>query len=169
MISQFSMVRRITHVSAISALALGGALALWQVRPALATPVEVNQLDTNKTISGTVVSADGKPAANIQVKLVAASPKGAGPARRDPNGSPTGDSNVGNPQANPLQKAPGSLDKGEHVVQASTTDGSGKFSFSSVPPGAYSVIAGMGNKAARETVSFKANEDPAPLTLKLPK
>jgi len=163
---QFS---RVTSTWVASACLTLGVGALWYASPVAAAPPQVTQLAASRTINGTVVGADGKPAANMAVKLIGTSPQGSGPARRPPGGSATGDAQVGVPQADQLQKAPGSLDPGEKVVSTTTTDSNGKFSFPNVAPGPYSVMAGVGAKANRQTVTVTADKDPEPVTIKLPR
>jgi hypothetical protein len=146
-----------------------GVGALWYATPVAAAPPQVTQLAASRTINGTVIGGDGKPAANMAVKLIGASAQGSGPAKRPPGASPTGDAQVGIPQADPLQKAPGSLEPGEKVVSTTTTDSNGKFTFPNVTPGPYSVMAGVGAKSNRQTVSVAADKDPEPVTIKLPR
>src|SRR5689334_8630901 len=120
-----SKLARAAQVGFVGAL-VAGAAVIWFVRPVSAAPNDgASQLVANKTITGTVMDGSA-PAANVPVKLLNKS-KSSGPVRRGPNDSPTGDAGLGNPQADPLQHAPGGVQKGEQVVQATTTDSSGKF------------------------------------------
>jgi hypothetical protein len=158
---------RAVQFSLAGALVAGAAVA-WCAKPAAAAPDNgASQLMANKTITGTVMDGTS-PAANTAVKLITKS-KTSGPVRRGPNDSPTGDANVGNPEADRLQNAPGGVAKGEHVVQSTNTDAQGKFTFANVAPGNYEVMAGTGNKATRMTVNVKDGVDIPPLTINLKK
>jgi hypothetical protein len=162
-----SKLLRAAQVGCVGAL-VAGAAVVWFARPASAAPGDgASQLVANKTITGTVMDGSA-PAASIPVKLLSKS-KTSGPVKRGPNDSPTGDANLGNPQADQLQRAPGGVGKGEQVTQSTTTDASGKFTFSNVPVGTYEVLAGTGNKSARTSVNVKDGVEIPPLTINLPK
>jgi len=158
---------RAIQFSLAGAIAAGAAV-LWTARPASASPNDGSvQLVANKTVTGTVMDGSA-PAANVPVKLIAKS-KTSGPVKRGPNDSPTGDANIGNPEADRLQNAPGSVGKGEHVLQSTNTDAQGKFTFNNVPPGTYEVMAGAGSKATRTSVNVKDGVDIPPLNINLKK
>jgi hypothetical protein len=163
-----SIVNRIRTAVLAGAVVAAGACALYLVAPstAVAGPGTIN-LVMAKTINGTVTNIDNKPVA-VQVRLLTKGQAGAGPARRGPNDSPTGDAVLGAPEADKLQKNPGAIQPGEKLVKETTSGSDGKFSFTAVPAGEYVILAGAGRNAARVNVEVKDNADPAPVTLKLP-
>lgn len=162
-----SFVARIRTV-ALAAAVVAGASVLYvaSTGSALAGPGSVN-LVMAKNVTGTVVNVDNKPVA-VQVRLLTKGQAGAGPARRGPNDSPTGDSVIGTPEADKLQKNPGAIQPGEKLVKETTSDAAGKFTFSGVPQGEYVILAGAGRNAARVNLEVKDSADVAPVTLKLP-
>ena len=144
-----------------------GALATFAPSTAHATPGAMNLVVMAKNISGTVVNVDSKPVA-VQVRLLTKGQAGAGPARRGPNDSPTGDAVIGTPAADKLQKNPGAIQPGEKLVKETTSDASGKFTFSGIAAGEYVILAGAGRNAARVNIEVKDSADPQPVNLKLP-
>src|SRR5687767_5737835 len=88
--------RFILTLGATAACLLG--LAMATLTPANAGTNPANQLLAgSRTVSGTVMDPDGKPAANVPVRLMRFVPD-PGPTRKQPGGSPTGDSVVGAPE-----------------------------------------------------------------------
>jgi hypothetical protein len=159
---------RTSFVLAGAVLAAGfGAMNLLAPSTAQATPGAMNLVIMAKNISGTVVNIDNKPAA-VQVRLLTKGQAGAGPARRGPNDSPTGDAVLGAPEADKLQKNPGAIQPGEKLVKETTSDAQGKFTFQGIAAGEYVILAGAGRNAARVNIEVKDNADPAPVNLKLP-
>jgi hypothetical protein len=131
------------------------ALAIGQLVIAQATT-------TKKTITGTVVTVDDKPA-QTHVQLFSLKLKPTGPTPRPPGVGPTGDPSSTNGQdAIPLQRLP------DKPFKETDTDTSGKFTFTDVPLGPYAVVAGSGRNTAKVSVDVKPNEDLKPLALKLP-
>jgi hypothetical protein len=122
-----------------------------------------------RKVSGTVVDGDGTPAVNLPVKLLTEGMKTSGPVRRGPNDSPTGDANIGIPDASKLQKVPGELAPGEKVAGDTKTDASGRFVFTDVKKGRYQVMAGTGKIAVREAIFVTEDQDPPALKIQLPK
>ena len=163
-----SLVARIRTVALAAAVAAGASvLYVASAGSAQAGPGSVNLFMMAKTVSGTVVNVDNKPVA-VQVRLLTKGQSGAGPARRGPNDSPTGDSVIGTPDAEKLQKNPGAIQPGEKLVKETTSDAAGKFSFPGIAQGEYVILAGAGRNAARVSVEVKDNAEPQPVTLKLP-
>jgi hypothetical protein len=115
----------------------------------------------SRTLTGTVKDADGKPVANVPVKLFVKG-KSIGPTPILPGGSPTGDSIVGGEPAVPLGP-------GLRPIQETSTDASGKFAFQNVTPNVYEIVATRRNKTARLTVNVKENVEIPALSLTLPK
>ena len=164
-----TLVGRVRTLALAGAVAAAGAFAMYMVAPSTAQAGErpVN-LIMAKNITGTVLNIDGKPVA-VKVRLLTKGQAGAGPARRGPNDSPTGDAVIGAPEADKLQKSPGSIQPGEKLVKETTSAADGKFTFSAIAQGEYVVLAGEGRNAARVNVEVKDSAgDPAPVTLKLP-
>jgi 5-hydroxyisourate hydrolase-like protein (transthyretin family) len=101
------------------------------------------------TISGKVTTADGKPAANVQVRVL--------------------------PAAAHKKKAEGQAAKAKgdrpQPVASGTTDADGNFKLDNVPTGDYTVMAGAkGVGMGREKVSVKAGESATVnITLQAPK
>jgi hypothetical protein len=158
----------IRNRSLLTALLLGAVL-VWLGAPATADD-SARGLLAGKTITGMVVDAAGAPVANAKVMLIQRS-KTAGPQRRGPNDSPTGDSVIGVPDASPLQKAPGTLGPGEKEVKpAVTTDSTGKFQFTDVSKGQYQLMAVSGKLEVRVPCIIR-DEIPTvpPFKLQLPK
>lgn len=116
----------------------------------------------NRTISGTVLKPDGKPAENSPVKLTKYVAD-QGPTRRPPGGSPTGDSRVGVPDAQRLQKGSGA----GAVVATTTTDSAGKFTLKNIEPGDYIIVAGTPQAAGKLQLKVEKDNDPQPVTIKL--
>ena len=160
------LTRRVRYVTLAGALAAGVAV-MYYAQPAASASDAIKLSAANKTITGTVVYAAGKPVGNCPVKLISQMKAGAGPTRRGPNDSPTGDSGIGIPAADKLQKTPGSLGPGESVLKQGTTDSSGKFTFTDVPVGQYQIMAGTGKQATREVINVKDRGDLPPVTVKL--
>jgi hypothetical protein len=144
-----------------------GAMNLVSPSTAQATPGAMNLVMMAKNITGTVVNIDNKPVA-VQVRLLTKGQAGAGPARRGPNDSPTGDGVIGAPEADKLQKNPGAIQPGEKLVKETTSAADGKFTFQGIAAGEYVILAGSGRNAARVNIELKDNADPAPVNLKLP-
>ena len=130
-------------------------------------PGRIDLVMMAKNVTGTVVNVDNKPVA-VQVRLLTKGQQGAGPARRGPNDSPTGDSTIGAPEADKLQKNPGAIQPGEKLVKETTSDAAGKFTFQGINQGEYVILAGAGRNAARVNVEVKDSAEPQPVTLKLP-
>lgn len=162
-----SFVARI-RTAALAAAVIAGAAVLYvaSTSTAQAGPGAVN-LVMAKNVTGTVVNIDNKPVA-VKVRLLTKGQAGAGPARRGPNDSPTGDSVIGAPEADKLQKNPGTIQPGEKLVKETTSDATGKFTFSAIPQGEYVILAGENRNAARVNVEVKDSAEPQPVTLKLP-
>src|SRR4029079_11849011 len=98
-------------------------------------------------------------------KLLRPSPAKSGPTRRGPNDSPTGDSSIGTPTPEQLQKGGGAaVGKNEEVVKEVKTDASGKFSMPDIAPGHYSLLAGTGKEAVRQGLMAE-EPGPVPATL----
>jgi hypothetical protein len=163
-----SLVNRLRTAVLAGAVVVAGACAFYLVAPstAQAGPGAIN-LIMAKNITGTVVNIDNKPVA-VQVRLLTKGQEGAGPARRGPNDSPTGDAVLGAPEAQKLQKSPGSIQPGEKLVKETTSGSDGKFTFNGINAGQYVILAGSGRNAARVNIDIKDNADPQPVTLKLP-
>jgi hypothetical protein len=121
----------------------------------------IAQSTSTKSITGTVVTVDDKPA-QTHVQLFSLKPKSVGPKPRGPNDPPTGDTAIGTPNPSLLQRP---MDK---PIKETDTDPSGKFSFTGVAPGPYVVVAGTGRNVAKVNIDVKPNEEPKPLALKLP-
>lgn len=119
-----------------------------------------------KEVRGTVVDANGKPAAGLQVRLLKpGSMQVGGPALRDPSKGPMGDASVGTPAPEQLQSKGG----GDQLVNKVSTDNQGAFVFTDVPPGEYKLAAGMGKQQATVTIKVTADANPEPQKLQLRK
>jgi hypothetical protein len=163
-----TFVARVRNVALLAAVAAGVSVGYLASSSSAQVGSDAVNLMMAKNITGTVVNIDNKPVA-VQVKLLTkGSGAAGGPQKRGPNDSPTGDSVVGAPEAEKLQKNPGAIQPGEKLVKEMTSSADGKFTFQAVPQGSYVVLAGSGRNAARVNVEVKDNADPAPLALKLP-
>jgi hypothetical protein len=101
------------------------------------------------SIKGKVVSADGKPAAGVPVRLMKAGARKAqaGAAAVDGDAAPKGK----RPKAGAARQA--------EPVAETTADASGEFAFADVEPGNYVVMSRMkGVGGARGRVKVSANE-----------
>ena len=116
---------------------------------------------TAGSIIGSVKDAEGKPAVNVPVKLVAKG-KTSGPTPIRPGMSPTGDVWIGGDE-------PVRLGSGDRVVQETKTDATGRFTFTNVSPGVYEIAAGSGNRTAISTVNIKDGVDVPAVAMTLPK
>jgi len=152
----------------VACLGLIGLTAATNVRAGVpdASRLLVN---ANHTVTGMVTDTAGRAVPDCAVKLLRPSPAKSGPTRRGPNDSPTGDSSIGIPAPEQLQKGGGAaVGKNEEVVKEVKTDASGKFSMPDIAPGHYSLLAGTGKEAVRQDLMVK-DADPSPVTLKLVK
>ena len=130
------------------------ALAVFTT-PAGAEPVAGGK----GSIKGKVVSADGKPAAGLPVRLLHAAGRKAAADR----GAAPADS----PRRRRAKGAGGAANKAEAAGET-TADAAGEFAFADVAPGRYVVVARMkGVGAARERVTVAAdNAASVTITLK---
>jgi len=144
-----------------------GCMAIISATPSSTVSAAPNarMFADTKTITGTVTDPDGKPAANVPVRLTHKGGAEQGPAHKDPSKGPAGDISVGAPSAMPLQKGAGA----GPAAAATTTDASGKFTFSNVQPGDYIIFAGTPKAAAKQDVKVEKDKDPAAVTIKLKK
>ncbi|CAN5644274.1 hypothetical protein BH09PLA1_BH09PLA1_17790 [soil metagenome] len=167
MASASTLVARVRTVALAAAVAAGVSVFYFASTTSAQSGTGSVNLMAAKTVTGTVLNIEGKPAA-VQVRLLTKGTQGAGPARRGPNDSPTGDSVLGAPEAQKLQKNPGAIQPGEKLVKETTSDAAGKFTFTAVPQGEYVILAGSGRNAARVNIEVKDSAEVAPVTLKLP-
>ena len=110
-----------------------------------------------------MLTVDNAPAVGAVVQLFKERGKTiTGPQPRPPGVSPTGDAVVGAPDPIKLQN------DGKKPLKDTLADSAGKFTFTAVPPGKYTVVAGTGRNIAKAIVAVDDKTDPAPLSLKLP-
>jgi len=114
------------------------------------------------SITGTVMGLDGKPAADITVRLMqppARRPGGPGPATR-----PAAEPNIRPPEGNePGDKAPPGGGGGRQMpapIKTTKSDAEGKFTMDDVAPGEYLVLAGemRSGPRGRARATVKAGE-----------
>lgn len=106
------------------------------------------------TITGTVVDKDGKPVADVHVRLFHPMEH----ARKKNKDNAENQAALSNHKAAELAKKPGKHGRPTPVAET-TTDNDGKFTLSDVEPGDYMIAANLkGSGAAREKVTVKAGE-----------
>ncbi|CAN5636388.1 hypothetical protein BH09PLA1_BH09PLA1_17660 [soil metagenome] len=152
--------KRLLTAIALSVACLSSVYSLPSTNAA--EPAQNLLAEDLRTIKGSVMDPNNKPAANVPVRLARFQPD-AGPARRKPGDSPTGDTTVGAPAAQPLQKGVGS----SGTVATTTTDSNGQFTFKDVKPGPYIISAGTPKAAGALPITVDKERDPAPVTVKL--
>lgn len=149
----------------ISALVLATSLRAEPTQP---NPVQPSPVAVG-TISGTILTADGKPAANAMVRLINPPARASGqgnvePKTADPSGQAKGNKAAKGDKAGKLaKKAP--------AVAETTTDAEGRFSLSNIPVGDYVLVAGIkGQGRGMQKITVSASENASvEIQMKAPK
>jgi hypothetical protein len=120
------MKHMIVMLAAGLSLTIVTAIAVADDPPSAAPPTTAPAASAvaSGSVSGTVLK-DGKPVEGMQVRLVV-------PGRQQPTTAPSNNAAAPNASAHGHRQ----------IVAEATTDASGKFTLSDVPPGSYRVIAG---------------------------
>jgi hypothetical protein len=113
---------------------------------------DTKKADTG-TVAGTVTGADGKPAADINVRIVKPMDHKSAPAAE-------GDNKDAKPQAAGDEKPAKGKGMRQEAVAKGKTDNDGKFSIADVPVGDYQVVAmdRATHTSGHEKVTVKAGE-----------
>ena len=141
--------------ASFAAFAAAVVLVLGSARSASAE--DADKAKAKGSIKGTVMGTDGKPAAAVTVRLMAAAPGKPGKADKSAALPADGEGQVV-VLADKPGKGEGKAKRAEALKETTTTD-KGEFTFTDVPAGDYAVAANLkGTGSGRGKVSVKAGE-----------